>query len=637
MGKLLVIDDDLSLREMMDMMLRGAGHQVTVAEDGVVGLSEAVGGNFDVIISDIKMPGLSGLDVLKRLRGAGLMTPLILVSAYAKPDTAVEAMREGAYDFIPKPFKPNDLLAVVDAALAHQSAEQERRALAEMVTANQRFGSMVGVSPAMFHVYDLIKRAAQTSTSILITGESGTGKELVAKAVHENSDRADQAFVAINCGGIPENLVESELFGHKKGSFTGATADKKGLVAIADGGTLFLDELGELPLPMQVKLLRVIQEKTFRPVGGDKEEYSDVRFISATNRNLETEIVAGRFREDLYYRLNVINIQLPALRDRAEDIPLLAQFFLEKYSKAQNKDVRKLSAYALDILSRYHFPGNVRELENIIERSVALEQSNIILPESLRLADFKRTGIDSSPAASASLAFNPASPVSSSPSAFGSSTASSPPPSAFQPPSPFLPAPGQGFGNGRMTAFSGPGPEVFQSRFPVAPQTSPMMSPQFPHPPVGALAWEGPPVQLLNGLPHGGIEDLLSALEGYYLYRALVTFNNSRGRSATALAISPWRLRTRLVAHGLADLNKPRLLALGEASFPKSVLPEGLAPDWQEDDIDLDAILLAVERHFIHEALIASGGNKTEAASLLGVSRRSFQHRLEKTGYLPED
>ncbi len=590
MGRILVIDDDLSLREMMELMLRRAGHQAALAEDGPTGLMKAQSGAYDVIISDIKMPGYSGLEVLKRLRAGGSATPLILVSAYATPDTAVEAMRQGAYDFIPKPFKPQDLLAVVDSALAHRDVEEERRALAETVAANQRFGRMVGVSPAMLHVYDLVKRAAQTSTSILITGESGTGKELVARAVHENSDRADREFVAINCGGIPENLMESELFGHKKGSFTGASADKRGLVALAGGGTLFLDELAELSLPMQVKLLRVIQEKTFRPVGGDKEERSDIRFISATNKNLETEIMAGRFREDLYYRLNVINIRLPALRERPDDIPLLAHFFLEKYSGAQRKDVRKLSAYALDILSRYHFPGNVRELENIIERSVALEQSNIILPESLRLADFKRSEPEAVPArflAAGDRGFM-----------------SPPPPASAVPPfsvPPLAPA-SREFGN-----------DPWQSNF--------------------GRAYGGETPALLPGLPPGGVDDLLNGLEGYFLYRALVASGAVRGRTATALAISPWRLRARLVAHGLAELGRARLTALGEASFPKPALPPGLAPDWNGEDMDLDAVMIAVERHFIHQALTATAGNKTEAATLLGLSRRSFQHRLERTNY----
>ena len=608
MGKLLVIDDDLSLREMMEMMLRGSGHQVTLAEDGLAGLQAATEGQFDVIISDIKMPGLNGLEVLKKVRRAGLATPLILVSAYATPDTAVEAMREGAYDFIPKPFKPQDLLTVVDSAMAHQSVEQERRALAEMVSTNQRFGSMVGSSPAMLHVYDLVKRAAQTSTSILITGESGTGKELVARAVHENSDRADRGeFVAINCGGIPENLMESELFGHKKGSFTGATADKKGLVALADGGTLFLDELGELSLPMQVKLLRVIQEKTFRPVGGDREEKSDVRFISATNRNLETEIMEGRFREDLYYRLNVINIHMPPLRERAADIPLLAHFFLEKYSQSQHKDVKKLSAYALDILARYHFPGNVRELENIIERSVALEQSNIILPESLRLADFKRTSAE--PAPMPSFAAPPAGAWPNAPQGWPGAPAANPlAPQAW---------PGAMAANPAAQGWPGP----------------PMASPAAAQSWAGAGRGFAEAAAVLPSLPPGGIDDLLAGLEVYYLYRGLVDSNNARGRTATSLAISPWRLRTRLVAYDLAELSNSKLNAMGSDRFPKPDLPPGLAPDWTGADLNLDDILLAVERHFIHEALAASGGNKTEAASLLGLSRRSFQHRLEKTNY----
>jgi two-component system response regulator PilR (NtrC family) len=556
-GRILVIDDDLSLREMLEMMLRGAGHQVSLAEDGLSGLAAAGGGRFDLLISDLKMPDLSGLDLLKRLRSEGLTTPLILVSAYARPDMAVEAMRGGAYDFIPKPFKPRDLMAVVDSALAHRNVEQERRALADMVLSSQRFGGMVGSSPAMLPVYDLVRRAAQTSTSILITGESGTGKELVARAVHEHSDRADREFVAINCGGVPENLMESELFGYKKGAFTGASADKKGLVAMADGGTLFLDELAELTPPMQVKLLRVIQEKTFRPVGGDREERSDVRFISATNKNLEAETIGGRFREDLYYRLNVINIHLPALRERPGDIPVLAHFFLEKYSRAQNKDVHKLSAYALDILSRYHFPGNVRELENIIERSVALEQSNIILPESLRLADFKRNA--------------------------------APPPAASRPSRPLFAPP-------------------------------------------AAVRSFGELAELLPGLPAGGLDELMAGLEAYYFYRSLIAARGGRGRAAEALGISPWRLRTRLAACGLADLNYQELLALGEDRFPKPDLPPGLAPDWSGGEAALDDILIAVERHLIRRALAAAGGNKTEAASLLGLSRRSFQRRQERTG-----
>jgi two-component system response regulator PilR (NtrC family) len=368
--------------------------------------------------------------------------------------------------------------------------------------------------------------------------------------------------VAINCGGMPEHLVESELFGYKKGAFTGANTDKQGLMALADGGTLFLDELAELTLPMQVKLLRVAQEKTFRPVGGNAEQTTDLRFIAATNKNLETEIMAGRFREDLYYRLNVINIRLPPLRERTMDIPLLAHYFLEKYSTQQKKDVRKLSTYALDILSRYHFPGNVRELENIIERSVALEQSNIILPESLRLADFKRSAI----------------PFPEVPSVQG-------PPSIPK------------------------GPDIT----PVSPEKDPARSE-------------------LN-LPIGGIDDILTSLEGYYLYNALLVSGGARGRAAAMLSISPWRLRMRLIAFSLSEFNPVELATIPKDRFPRPLVPEELAPIWTGSEVNLDDVLHAVERHFIKNALDKTNDNKTDAALLLGLSRRSLQHRLERTNY----
>ncbi|MDR2456604.1 MAG: sigma 54-interacting transcriptional regulator, partial [Deltaproteobacteria bacterium] len=400
--------------------------------------------------------------------------------------------------------------------------------------------------------------------------ESGTGKELVARAIHANSARADKSFVAINCGGMPEQLVESELFGYKKGAFTGATSDKQGLMATADGGTLFLDELAELTLTMQVKLLRVVQERTFRPVGGNAELESDVRFIAATNKSLEAEIIAGRFREDLYYRLNVINIRIPPLRERAMDIPILAHYFLEKYSRQQNKDVRKLSTYALDILTRYHFPGNVRELENIIERSVALEQSNIILPDSLHLADFKRQ--QAAPAA-------PAAPAQS----FSEAPPPSPPPA----------------------------------------QAGPAMSAP---PPMGETA-------SYLSLPPGGLDDVLTALEGYYLYNALMTSGGTRSRTSTLLGISPWRLRMRLVAFSLVDLNPMELMAIPKERFAKPPLPPGLAPDWSGGPADLDEILHRVERHYIRLAMEKSNQNKTEAAISLGLSRRSFQHRIDRTDY----
>jgi two-component system response regulator PilR (NtrC family) len=565
-GKLLVIDDDLSLRELLEMIFRTAGHTITLAEDGDTGLEKALNDDFDLIISDIRMPGKNGIEVLKALRNAGKQTNLILISAYASAETAVEAMREGAHDFIPKPFKPADLLTAVDSALAHRSADSERKALADMVKHNQRFGGLVGASPAMLQVYDMIKRAAQTNTSILITGESGTGKELVARAIHANSSRADGTFVAINCGGIPEHLVESELFGYKKGAFTGANTDKPGLMSVAHGGTLFLDELAELTLPMQVKLLRVVQEKTFRPVGGSAELEADLRFIAATNKNLEAEIIAGRFREDLYYRLNVINIRLPPLRERTMDIPLLAHYFLEKFSAQQNKDVRKLSTYALDILSRYHFPGNIRELENIIERSVALEQSNIILPDSLTLAAYK-TQPESYPET--------------------------------------------------------PSQSLFRAQPPALP----------PVPDLTPASQEHDPARSELQLPVGGIDDVLTSLEGYYLFNALLVAGGARGRAASMLGITPWRLRMRLISYSLSELNPVELGTIPKDRVPRPTVPEEMAPMWNGQMLVLDDILHAVERFFIKKALDKTGDNKTEAATLLGLSRRSFQHRLERTNY----
>ena len=389
MTRILVVDDDLSMREFLELMLAREGYEVRVAPGGAEALDLAARQTFDLVISDIRMKYVDGIEVLKGVKNINLDTVVILISAFATVETAVAAMKEGAYDFIPKPFRIEELKAVIKRAVSHRTPEAERQALEAQVKEGCHFGRLVGLSSAMVRVYDLVKRAAQTSTNILITGESGTGKDLVARAIHDNSERAEKRFVAVNCGGMPEQLIESELFGHKKGSFTGASADKAGLFEEADQGTIFLDELGELSPAMQVKLLRVAQDRTYRAVGGTREKIADVRFICATNRDLEAEVISGRFREDLYYRLNVINIHLPPLRERKEDIPLLAQYFLDKYNRLMRKNVRKLSAYALDILSKYEFPGNVRELENIIERSVALEQSNIILPESLTLASFK--------------------------------------------------------------------------------------------------------------------------------------------------------------------------------------------------------------------------------------------------------
>ncbi len=371
-------------------MLTREGYDVTTASNGQDALNQAIKNPFDLVITDIRMKHMDGINVLKRIKILNPETVVILISAFATAETAVLAMNEGAFDLFPKPFQVDELKAVVKRALAHRTLESERKTLEENIKEGCHFGSLVGLSPEMLKVYDLIRRAARTPTNILITGESGTGKELVARAVHENSLRAEEEFVTINCGGMPEQLIESELFGHKKGAFTGAAMDKPGLFEIANKGTIFLDEIGDLSMPMQVKLLRVVQEKKYRVLGGTEERTADVRFITATNKNLEDEVMEGNFREDLYFRLNVINIKLPPLRERQGDLPLLAHHFLEKYTQELEKAVWKISSYALDVLSQYDFPGNVRELENIIQRSVALEQSNIILPESLALGSFKR-------------------------------------------------------------------------------------------------------------------------------------------------------------------------------------------------------------------------------------------------------
>ncbi|MBN1850505.1 MAG: sigma-54-dependent Fis family transcriptional regulator [Deltaproteobacteria bacterium] len=387
MQNILVVDDDTSMREFLEILLTKEGYQVSIAESGEQGCRMLMDQRFDLVITDIRMKDVDGIDVLKKTKEVSPETMVVMISAFASAETAVEAMREGAYDYIPKPFKVKEFKKIVSDTLKSKrsiSIETENGTDKD----KQHFGCLIGESPRMRQIYDLIERVAKTKTNILISGESGTGKELVAKAVHEQSPRKDKPFVVINCAGIPETLIESELFGYKKGAFTGAATDKEGLFEAGDGGTVFLDEVGELPPLIQVKLLRVIQERTFTAVGGTEEKRVDVRIISATNKNLEQEVIEKRFREDLYFRLNVIHIKMPPLREREGDLPLLGQFFLEKYSKELGKDVQKISAYAMDILGQYPFPGNVRELENIIERSVALETSNIVLPDSLTLSHF---------------------------------------------------------------------------------------------------------------------------------------------------------------------------------------------------------------------------------------------------------
>lgn len=381
--KILIVDDEPSMREFLEIMLTREGYKVTAASNGRDALNMLNKQMYDLIISDIQMPGMGGLELLKSIKDVSPDTEVIMITAYASTETAVEAMKEGAYDYITKPFKIDEIRLIIKKALEKKRLEVENLLLKREFRERYSFGNILGNSPEMLRVYDLIEKIGPTKTNVLIEGESGTGKELVAKAIHHQSPRRDKPFVAITCSAIPDGLMESELFGHMKGSFTGAIANKAGLFEMADGGTVFLDEIGELPLPIQVKLLRVVQERSFRRVGGTEDIAVDVRIISATNRTLEEEVRKGNFREDLYYRLNVLQIKMPPLRERLSDIPVLAGHFLEKYAKEHGKDVVGITAEAMRLLGGYSYPGNVRELENIIERGVALEQGRQLTAESL--------------------------------------------------------------------------------------------------------------------------------------------------------------------------------------------------------------------------------------------------------------
>ncbi|MGQ9483728.1 MAG: sigma-54-dependent transcriptional regulator [Desulfosoma sp.] len=384
--RILVVDDERSMREFLEIMLQKDGYAVRCAASGAEALNLLKEQSFDLVITDIRMKPVDGLEVLRQCKQLSPSTVVIMISAYASTETAVAAMREGAYDYLPKPFKIDEMRRVIQNALKTQG----RGVPPHVRQGPLHFGCMIGESPAMKKIYELIERVSATTSNVLITGESGTGKELVAKAIHKRSPRGEKPFVAVNCAGVPEALIESELFGYRKGAFTGATMDRKGLVEASQGGTLFLDEIGELSPSLQVKLLRVVQEKTIRMLGDTADIPVDVRIISATNQDLERMVIDRQFREDLYFRLNVIHLHIPPLRERREDIPLLADYFLAKFSKTFGKDIQKISSYAMDILKQYDFPGNVRELENIIERGVALESSSIILPESLTIATSRR-------------------------------------------------------------------------------------------------------------------------------------------------------------------------------------------------------------------------------------------------------
>ena len=381
--RILVVDDEESIREFLEIMLKKEGYEVTCVEDGQRAIDILKKKSFDLVISDLQMPNVTGIELLKHTKDNYPDLLFMMITAFGTTETAVDAMKMGAYDYVTKPFKLDEVRLNIANALRSQHLEFENRNLKKELNKEYSFQSLVGNSSAMHHVYDLVKRVSATPTNILVTGESGTGKEMVAKAIHYNGPLKDRPFITVNCGAIPESLMESEMFGHKKGSFTGAVADKAGLFEVADGGSLFLDEVGELPMTIQVKLLRAIQERVIRRVGATEDSHIDVRLIAATNRDLEVMVENGTFRQDLFYRLNVIQIKTPPLRERKDDIPLLAEHFLKKYNERLGKTVNSISSDAMNTLRKYDYPGNVRELENIIERTVALEAGASILPESL--------------------------------------------------------------------------------------------------------------------------------------------------------------------------------------------------------------------------------------------------------------
>ncbi|MDM8556409.1 sigma-54 dependent transcriptional regulator [Desulfococcaceae bacterium HSG7] len=384
--KLLIIDDENNMRHMLATMLRKTDYLIDTAADGTEGLDKINLKLYDVILCDLKMPKMGGIDFLKAAGEKLAGTTVIIMSAYGTIDNAVEAMKLGAYDYISKPFKSDELFLALEKAEERDSLKKENLNLKEQINAineNYNFANMVAKSKKMLAVFQLASKVAQYSTTVLITGESGTGKELVAKGIHCKSPRSKMPFIPLNCGGIPENLLESELFGFTKGAFTGADRNKKGLFEEADKGTIFLDEIGELTPALQVKLLRVLQENEIRPIGSTKTKQIDVRVIAATAKDLEMEIRNNSFREDLFYRLNVLPIKLPPLRNRTKDIPLLCVHFLQKFIKKLNKEIHDISPGAIAMLLKHQWPGNVRELENVMERAVVLAEKKIILPENL--------------------------------------------------------------------------------------------------------------------------------------------------------------------------------------------------------------------------------------------------------------
>jgi len=383
LARILIVDDETSMQEFLQILLQRDGHDTHACGSASEALVALESDDWDLVISDVRMPGMSGLELLDQVRQLAPETTVILITAHGTTESAVEAMKHGAYDYLTKPCSVDEIRLVVRKALEKRDLAHENQRLRLQLRDQSAIPTIVGKSARMQEIFGLVRQVAPTRANILITGESGTGKELIARAIHNLSDRREAPFVAVNCGAIPENLLESELFGHVKGSFTGASANKPGLFEVANGGTIFLDEIGDMDLLLQVKVLRAIQQRAFQRVGGTTEIRVDVRIVASTNRRLEQEVREGRFREDLFYRLNVIEIQLPPLRERLEDLPQLIHHFMEKFATELGKDVRELEPEVLPALEAYGFPGNVRELENIVERAVTLARTPHITLECL--------------------------------------------------------------------------------------------------------------------------------------------------------------------------------------------------------------------------------------------------------------
>jgi two-component system response regulator PilR (NtrC family) len=383
MPNILVVDDEKSIQEFFEILLKKEGLQATCVGSGAAALEQLKKNIFDLVISDVSMPGMTGIELLTQVKAFSPETSVVMITAFGAAETAVEAMKQGATDYLLKPFKVDEIKIVIRQILERASLSRENTLLKEQIKMRMGGGTFIGRSPQMLAIFDMVQRLAKNRSNVLISGASGTGKELVARAIHEQGERKNAPFVSINCGAIPENLIESELFGYMRGAFTGAGANKRGLMEVAEHGTFFLDEIGELPLATQVKLLRVLQERKIRRVGGIDDITIDCRIIAATNRELAKEVERGNFREDLYYRLNVLTIKMPLLKERRDDIPILLENFINKYAREHERRNIHFSAAALECFKNYSYPGNVRELENLVEQTVALSSKENIDVEDL--------------------------------------------------------------------------------------------------------------------------------------------------------------------------------------------------------------------------------------------------------------